>query len=325
MPSNPRVFVSRIIPQSAIDLLKRDTDLELNEEDIPLDKRDLIRRIQGKQALICLITDIVDDEILASNTSLKVVSNVAVGYDNIDVQSATKRRIIVTNTPGVLTETTADLTWALVMATARRIVEADRFTRARKFKQWSISMFLGHDVYGKTLGICGFGRIGRAMAKRARGFNMKVLYTGVRRADQEVERELGVRFVDKETLLRESDFVTLHVPLLEETVHYISERELNLMKSTAHLINASRGPVVDEMALIRALREKRIAGAGLDVYEHEPTLSPGLADLENVVLLPHIGSASTETRTKMAVTAAQNCIAALKGERPPNLVNPEVL
>ena len=325
MPSNPRVFVSRIIPQSAIDLLKRDTDLELNEEDIPLDKRDLIRRIQGKQALICLITDIVDDEILASNTSLKVVSNVAVGYDNIDVQSATKRRIIVTNTPGVLTETTADLTWALVMATARRIVEADRFTRARKFKQWSISMFLGHDVYGKTLGICGFGRIGRAMAKRARGFNMKVLYTGVRRADQEVERELGVRFVDKETLLRESDFVTLHVPLLEETVHYISERELNLMKSTAHLINASRGPVVDEMALIRALREKRIAGAGLDVYEHEPTLSHGLADLENVVLLPHIGSASTETRTKMAVTAAQNCIAALKGERPPNLVNPEVL
>ena len=325
MPSNPRVFVSRIIPQSAIDLLKRDTDLELNEEDIPLDKRDLIRRIQGKQALICLITDIVDDEILASNTSLKVVSNVAVGYDNIDVQSATKRRIIVTNTPGVLTETTADLTWALVMATARRIVEADQFTRARKFKQWSISMFLGHDVYGKTLGICGFGRIGRAMAKRARGFNMKVLYTGVRRADQEVERELGVRFVDKETLLRESDFVTLHVLLLEETVHYISERELNLMKSTAHLINASRGPVVDEMALIRALREKRIAGAGLDVYEHEPTLSPGLADLENVVLLPHIGSASTETRTKMAVTAAQNCIAALKGERPPNLVNPEVL
>ena len=186
-------------------------------------------------------------------------------------------------------------------------------------------MLLGHDVYGKTLGICGFGRIGRAVAKRARGFDMKVLYTDVIRGDQKVERELGARFVDKDTLLRDSDFVTLHIPLIEDTVHYISERELNLMKPTAHLINASRGPVVDERALVRALREKKIAGAGLDVYEHEPTLSPGLADLENVVLVPHIGSASIETRTKMAVTAARNCIAALKGERPPNLVNPDVL
>ena len=325
MPSKPRVFVSRVIPQSAIDLLNRDTDLELNEEDKPLGKGELIRRIQGKEGLVCLITDTVDDEFLASNTSLKVISNVAVGYDNIDVRSATKRQIMVTNTPGVLTETTADLTWALLMATARRVVEADRFARAGKFKQWSISMFLGHDVYAKTLGICGFGRIGRAAAKRARGFDMKVLYTDVIRADQEVERGLGVRFVDKDTLLRGSDFVTLHIPLAEDTVHYISERELNLMKPTAHLINASRGPVVDEMALVRALREKRIAGAGLDVYEHEPTFSPGLVELENVVLLPHIGSASIETRTKMAVTAAQNCIAALKGERPPNLVNPDVL
>ncbi len=325
MSSKPRVFVSRMIPQPALDLLNRDTDLEFNEEDTPLGKGDLIRGIQGKEGLVCLLTDIIDDEVLASNTLLKVVSNVAVGYDNVDVQSATKRRIMVTNTPGVLTETTADLTWALVMATARRIVEADRFTRAGKFTQWSISMFLGNDVYGKTLGICGFGRIGRAVSRRARGFDMEVLYTNVRRADQEVEGKLGVRFVDKDTLLGESDFVTLHMPLVRETVHYITERELNIMKPTAYLINTSRGPVVDEMALVRALKGKRIAGAGLDVYEHEPTLSPGLVDLENVVLLPHIGSASIETRTKMALTAAQNCIAALKGERPPNLINPDAL
>ena len=314
-----------MIPQPALDLLNRDTDLEFNEEDTPLGKGDLIRGIQGKEGLVCLLTDIIDDEVLASNTLLKVVSNVAVGYDNIDVQSATERRIMITNTPGVLTETTADLTWALVMATARRIVEADRFTRAGKFTQWSISMFLGNDVYGKTLGICGFGRIGRAVSRRTRGFDMKLLYTNVRRAEQEVERRLGVRFVDKDTLLGESDFVTLHMPLVKETIHYITERELNIMKPTAYLINTSRGPVVDEMALVRALREKRIAGAGLDVYEHEPTLSPGLVDLENVVLLPHIGSASIETRTKMAVTAAQNCIAALKGEMPTNLINPDAL
>jgi glyoxylate reductase len=325
MPSRPKVFVSRAIPQAAIDLLNRDTDLELNEKDKPLGKGELIRRMQGKEGLVCLITDIVDDEVLASNALLKVVSNVAVGYDNIDVRSATERRIMVTNTPEVLTETTADLTWALLMATARRIVESDRFTRAGKFKEWSISMLLGHDVYGKTVGICGLGRIGRAVAKRARGFDMKVLYTDVVRVDQEVERGLGARFVDKDTLLGESDFVTLHMPLVEDTVHYISQRELRLMKPTAHLINASRGPVVDEQALVRALREKWIAGAGLDVYEHEPTLTPGLADLENIVLLPHIGSASIETRTKMAVTAARNCIAALRGKRPPHLVNPEAL
>jgi lactate dehydrogenase-like 2-hydroxyacid dehydrogenase len=307
MPSRPKVFVSRAIPQAAIDLLNRDTDLELNEKDKPLGKGELIRRIQGKEGLVCLITDIVDDEVLASNALLKVVSNVAVGYDNINVRSATERRIMVTNTPEVLTETTADL------------------TRAGKFKEWSISMLLGHDVYGKTVGICGLGRIGRAVAKRARGFDMKVLYTDVVRADQEVERGLGARFVDKDTLLGESDFVTLHMPLVEDTVHYISQRELRLMKPTAHLINASRGPVVDEQALVRALREKWIAGAGLDVYEHEPTLTPGLADLENIVLLPHIGSASIETRTNMAVTAARNCIAALRGKRPPHLVNPEAL
>ncbi len=325
MSYKPRIFVSRMIPQPALDLLNRDADLEINEEDKPLGKGELIRGIQGKEGLVCLINDIIDDEVLASNTLLKIVSNVGVGYDNIDVQSATKRRIMITNTPGVLTETTADLTWALVMATARRIVEADRFTRAGKYTQWSISMFLGNDVYSKTLGICGFGRIGRAVSRRARGFDMEVLYTNVRRADQEVERRLGVRFVDKDTLLGESDFVTLHMPLVKETVHYITERELNIMKPTAYLINTSRGPVVDEKALVRALRDKRIAGAGLDVYEHEPTLSPGLVDLENVVLLPHIGSASIETRTKMAVTAAQNCIAAMKGERPPNLVNPDAL
>ncbi len=325
MSSKPRVFISRVIPRQAVELLNRDTDPEINEADKSLDKGDLIRRLKGKEGLICLITDTVDDEVLASTASLKVVSNVAVGYDNIDVQSASERGIMVTNTPGVLTETTADLAWALLMASARRIAEADRFTRAGKFKEWGISMLLGHDVYGKTLGICGLGRIGKAIAKRARGFDMKVLYTDVIRADGEVEKALAIHFVDKDILLRDSDFVTLHMPMVDDTVHYISEPELNLMKPTAFLINTSRGPIVDERALVRALREKKIAGAGLDVYEDEPSLSPGLADLENVVLLPHIGSASIETRTRMAVTAAQNCIAALKGKRPPHLVNPDIL
>jgi len=320
-----KVFVSRKIPEAALQLLGKSYQFEFNERDTQLSKKQLIRRIADKTGLICLLTDQIDREILESNPNLKVVSNVAVGFDNIDVKAATAKKIMVTNTPGVLTETTADLAWALLLASARRIAEGDRFTRAGKFKGWGIMMLLGNDVYGKTLGICGFGRIGHAVARRASGFGMKILYTDAVRAEESVERDLKVTYVDKDTLLRESDFVTLHTPLLPETRHYISTRELNLMKKTAHLINTSRGPVVDEKSLALALEEKRIAGAALDVYENEPKIHPALLKLENVVLLPHIGSASVETRTKMATMAVENCIAALSGKKPPNLVNPEVL
>ncbi|RMF85798.1 MAG: D-glycerate dehydrogenase [Nitrospinota bacterium] len=320
----PKVFVSRIIPKPALDMIAQACEMELNEEDKPLSKAELIERIRDKDGLLCLLTDKIDEEVLSANPNLKVVANVAVGYDNIDVAAATRHKVMVTNTPGVLDNTTADFAWTLLMASARRLVQADKFTREGKYKGWGIMLFLGEDVYGKTLGICGLGRIGRAVARRARGFDMRILYTDAVRADPAVEQELGVTFVDKETLLRESDFVTLHVPLLPETYHYISTKELNMMKRTAHLINASRGPVVDEKALVQALREKRIAGAALDVFEEEPKLAPGLAELENVTLAPHIASASVETRTRMATMAAENLIAALSGKRPPNLVNTEL-
>ena len=320
-----KVFVSRKIPEAALELLGKSYQFELNERDVQLSKKQLIRRIADKDGLVCLLTDRIDREIFESNPNLKVVSNVAVGFDNIDVKAATAKKIMVTNTPGVLTETTADLTWALLLASARRICEAERFTRAGKFKGWGIMMMLGNDVYGKTLGICGLGRIGRAVAKRSLGFGMRILYTDIARAEESAERELKATYVDKDTLLRESDFVTLHMPLLPETRHYISTRELNLMKKTVHLINTSRGPVVDEKSLATALKNKTIAGAALDVYEEEPKFNPALLKSENMVLMPHIGSASVETRTKMATMAVENCVAALSGKKPPNLVNPEVL
>lgn len=321
----PKVFISRMIPQEGLDLVLAACDAEVNTADTHLSQAQLIDRVRDKAGLLCLLTDEIDDAILAAGPQLKVVANVAVGFNNIDVAAATRRKIMVTNTPGVLDHTTADFTWCLLLASARRLVEADRYTRAGKYTGWGIMLLCGEDVYGKTLGICGLGRIGRGVAKRARGFDMKILYTDAIRAPAQVERELGAHYVDKETLFREADFVTLHVPLLPETHHYVSAKELALMKKTAHLINASRGPVVDETALVQALRERRIGGAGLDVYEYEPKLTPGLTELDNVTLAPHIASASVETRTKMAVMAATNLVDALQGRRPPNLVNPEVL
>ena len=321
----PKVFVSRMIPQEGLDVVLAACDAEVNMPDTHLSQAELIERVHGKEGLLCLLTDEITDDILAAGAQLKVVANVAVGFNNIDVQAAIRRKIIVTNTPGVLDDTTADFAWCLLLASARRLVEADRFTRAGQYKGWGITLLCGDDIYGKTLGICGLGRIGRGVAKRAKGFEMRLLYTDAVRASAQVERELGAQFVDKETLFRDADFVTLHVPLLPETHHYVSIKELKLMKKTAHLINASRGPVVDEAALVQALRERWIAGAGLDVYEHEPELSPGLVELDNVTLAPHIASASVETRTKMAVMAATNLVEALQGRRPPNLVNPEVL
>lgn len=320
----PKIFVSRMIPQPALDLLDRHAAVEVNAGDKPLSKTELISHLQGTEGLVCLLTDVIDDEVLASAPSLRVVSNVAVGFDNIDVQSATRRRIAVTNTPGVLDETTADFTWALLMAAARRVAEADRYARAGRYQGWGIMLLLGHDIYGKTLGICGMGRIGKAVARRALGFGMKMLYTDLQRIEAALEKELQVEFSDKEGLLRESDFVTLHLPLLPETVHYISRRELSLMKKTSHLINASRGPIVDEEALVEALRTEQIAGAALDVFEHEPKIHPGLLHLDNVVLAPHIASASIETRTLMATMAAENMISALEGRIPPHIVNREV-
>jgi len=314
-----------MIPQEGLDLVLAACDAEVNTADTHLSQAQLIDRVRDKAGLLCLLTDEIDEAILAASPQLKVVANVAVGFNNIDVAAATRRKIMVTNTPGILDHTTADFAWCLLLASARRLVEADRYTRAGKYTGWGIMLLCGEDVYGKTLGICGLGRIGRGVAKRARGFDMKILYTDAIRAPVEVERELGAQYVDKETLFREADFVTLHVPLLPETHHYVSAKELALMKKTAHLINASRGPVVDEAALVQALRERRIGGAGLDVYEYEPKLTPGLTELDNVTLAPHIASASVETRTKMAVMAATNLVDALQGRRPPNLVNPEVL
>lgn len=274
--------------------------------------------------MICLLTDTIDGEVLGSNPDLKVVSNVAVGVDNIDVKTATSFGVMVTNTPGVLTETTADFAWALLMATARRLVEGDRFVRAGKWKEWMLMEFLGHDVQGKTLGICGLGRIGGAVARRAQGFKMRLLYTQ-RHRNEAAEKELNATYADKMTLLRESDFVVLLLPLTPETHHYIGRKEIKAMKRTAILVNAARGPIVDEKALVEALKARRIAGAGLDVFEREPKVDRGLLGLPNVVLAPHIASASMETRTRMACMAAENCVAAVTGRRPPNLVNPEVL
>lgn len=320
----PKVIVTRMLPQPALDLVATQCHADLNRRDVRYSKKQLMERLKGKAGMICVLTDTIDAEVLRSNPDLKVVSNVAVGLDNIDVKAATKHGVMVTNTPGVLTDTTADFAWALLMATARRVVEGDRFVRAGKWKEWMFMGFLGQDVYGKTLGICGLGRIGGAVARRARGFNMRILYTQRHRNEAE-EQALEATYVDKATLLRESDFVVLLMPLTPETRHYIAAKELKIMKRTAMLVNAARGPIVDEKALVQALKAKRIAGAGLDVFEREPKVERGLLGLTNVVLAPHIASASMETRTKMACMAAENCVAAVTGRQPPNLVNPEVL
>lgn len=321
----PAILISRTLPGEALARAGQGATVDLHGGVDPLPKPQLIARLRDKEGLICLVTDTIDGEVLASAPRLRVVANVAVGYDNIDVAAATARRIVVTNTPEVLTETTADFAWTLLTAVARRVVEADQFVRAGKFTRWELMRFLGGDVHGKTLGIFGFGRIGKAVARRARGFNMRILYHDAVRADAATERELGATFVDKTTLLRESDFVTLHVPLLPGTRRLIDAADLRLMKRTAYLVNAARGPIVNEAALVEALREGWIAGAALDVYAEEPKVHPGLLSLPNVVLAPHIASASTETRVKMATLAVENCLAVLGGKPPLTPVNPEVL
>lgn len=321
----PKVLVTRRMFDEALNLLSKHFDVESNQRDIPVTPNQLVKRLQGKAGAVTLLACEFNDRVLAQCPDLKIISNVAVGFNNIDVKAATRRGIMVTNTPGVLDDTTADFTWCLLLAAARRIAEADKFFRTGKWKGWGLMQFLGNDVHHKTLGILGLGRIGKGVAARAKGFDMRVIYYDATRADEATEREFGVMYVDKRTLLRESDFVSLHVPLMPETTHYISHAEFALMKKTAILINASRGPVVDEKALVKALKEGKIAGAGLDVYEKEPKCERALIGMKNTVLAPHIASASVETRTKMAMMAAQNCIAGLSGQRPPNLLNPEVL
>src|SRR5262249_5144530 len=291
----------------------------------PMTRPDLLARLAGRQGLVALITEIIDEPLLLACPDLRGVANVAVGYNNVDVSAATRHGGGVRNTPDVLTDTTADFAWSLLMAAARRVVESDRYVRDGHWKKWDFSLLWGADIHGKTLGIVGFGRIGRAMAKRARGFDMRVLYQDAVRADPASERELNAGRVDLATLLRESDFVTLHTPLLPETRHLINADSLRAMKKTAYLVNASRGPVVDEAALVQALREGWIAGAALDVFENEPDLTPGLIGLPNVVLTPHIGSASNDTRVKMSTLAVENCLAVLEGRPPLTPVNPEAL
>jgi glyoxylate reductase len=308
------VFISNVLPEEARALIPPDYTVDYNDTDTPLPKADLIRRLRGRDALICHIISTIDEEVVAGAPGLKVVCNVAVGFNNIDVAACTKRGVVVTNTPDVLTETTADFAWALLMATARRVVEADRFARSGQWTRWQWDLLWGNDVYGKTLGVIGFGRIGRAVARRALGFNMRVLYHDTVRADAAAERELKATYVDRDALLRESDFVSLHTLLIPDTRHLIDERTLRLMKPTAILVNAARGPIVDEAALVKALKERWIAAAGLDVFEEEPKIHPGLLSLTNVTLAPHIASASLDTRVAMANLAVRNCLAVLEGK-----------
>jgi glyoxylate reductase len=307
------ILISNVLPAEARQVVPPGVTVDYNESDHALPKDELIKRLQGKGGLVCHIISAIDDEVL-SVPGLKVVSNVAVGYNNIDVAAAKRRGVVVTNTPDVLTETTADFAFTLLMAAARRVVEADRYVRAGQWKAWKWDLLWGADIHGKTLGVVGFGRIGRAVARRGLGFGMKVLYYDTVRADAAAERELNARPVDMDTLLRKSDFVTLHTLLSADTRHLINERTLRLMKKTAILVNAARGPVVDEAALVRALSEKWIAGAGLDVFEEEPAVHPGLLPLDNVTLAPHIASASNETRIAMATLAVRNCLAVLEGK-----------
>lgn len=321
----PKVVVTRKVPDRAIELLAPHCELDVwPEEEAPIPREVLERKIRDADGLYCLLTDTVDRALLDLAPRLRIISNMAVGYNNIDVAEATRRNIMVTNTPDVLTETTADLTFALLMAAARRITEAERFLRDGKWKTWSPMLLTGQDVYGATLGIIGLGRIGSAVARRARGFDMRVLYHATRRNEQ-AERELGVRYAGLDELLAESDFVVIMTPLTPQTRNLIGARELALMKPTAVLVNAARGGIVDERALYDALKEGRIWAAGLDVFEEEPVPTDHpLLSLPNVTALPHIGSASVRTRTRMAELAAENLLDGLAGRVPKCLVNREV-
>ncbi len=316
-----RVSVTYRIPQKAIDLLKTKYEVWVNENEKPLSKNELLKIASESDAIISLLSDQMSSEILeAGKGRLKIISNYAVGFNNIDVNKAKELGIRVTNTPDVLTQTTADLAWALMMAVARRVVESDIFLREGNFVGWRPELFLGNDIYGKTLGVIGFGRIGQAFAERAKGFRMKVLYNQRNRVSEDIEKDLNAQYADLEMVLKESDFISLHVPLTPETHYLLNKENMNLMKENAILVNTARGPVVDEKALYEMLKDNKIAGAGFDVFENEPDITEGLIDLKNVVLLPHIGTATFETRDKMAMMVANDIINVLEGKDPINIV-----
>ena len=312
----PKVLVTREIPEAGLRLLEHD-DFEVAVlDEAPPDRETLLDAVRGAEAILATATEKVDGEVMdAAGETLKVVANMAVGYDNIDVGAANERGVVVTNTPGVLDETTADVAFMLVLAAARRLGEGERLLRAGGWEWWGPKQLRGHDVWGKALGIVGMGRIGKAVARRGKGFGMQILYHN-RSRDEGAEKELGARYLELEDLLREADFVSIHTPLTPETRHLIGAEELEMMKPSSVLVNTSRGPVVDEDALADALANKRIFAAGLDVYEEEPKVHPKLLELENVVLAPHIGSASFETRDRMATLAAENVVAVLQGGKP---------
>jgi glyoxylate reductase len=320
----PRVYSSHELFEEARKILEITCDVEYwTQADRP-PRGEVLRRVKDKEGLVCLLTEKVDEGLLRAAPKLRIAANVAVGFDNIDVEACTRRGVVATNTPGVLDETTADFAWTLLMAVARRLGEGEQLARSGNWRGWNLDQLCGADIWGKTLGIVGFGRIGRAVARRALGFNMKVVYTDAVRAPEDAEKTVNATFQDMNTLLAEADFISLHVPLLPETQGLFDAPKFFRMKRTAFLINTSRGPVVDEAALVAALESKKIAGAALDVYENEPFIHPGLKR-PNVVLAPHLASASLETRTKMAVMAVNNVVSLFQGQMPPNMLNPSVL
>jgi len=322
--AKPKVYATHQLFEEARQILETTCDVEYwrNEERPP--REEVLRRVKDKDGLVCLLTEKINDEFLRAAPKLRVAANVAVGFDNIDLDACTKRGVVATNTPGVLDETTADFAWTLMMAVARRLGEGEQLARSGNWKGWNLDQLCGADVWGKTLGVVGFGRIGRAMARRALGFQMKVIYSDAVKAPAEVAEPLKAEYRDMNALLAESDFISLHVPLMAETRGLFDAPKFYRMKPSAFLINTSRGPVVDEAALVAALEAKKIAGAALDVYENEPFIHPGLKR-PNVVLAPHLASASIETRTKMAVMAANNVTGLFKGQTPANTLNPAVL
>jgi glyoxylate reductase len=323
--NKPKLFSTHVLFEEPRRKLAEHFDVEYwTEEDRP-PREEVLRRVSGQDALICLLTEKIDRELLdRAGPALRIVANVAVGFDNIDVPACTERKVAVTNTPGVLDETTADFAWTLLMAVARRLVEGDRLARSGAWTKWNLDQLCGTDVWGKTLGIIGLGRIGRAVARRASGFRMRIIYNSTTRAPAEIEKELNAEYMPRDAVFEQADFLSLHVPLNAATRGLVGPAELARMKRTAFLINTTRGPVVQETALIDALEGGLIAGAALDVFEREPLIPDGLRR-DNVVLAPHLGSASVETRTRMALIAAENAIALFDGKRPPTILNPDAL
>jgi glyoxylate reductase len=323
--TKPKVLATRPLFPAARAILDDHFEVEYWPAPGSISRDELLKRVADKDGLVCLLTEKVDEQLLTAGPRLRIAATVSVGYDHIDVAACTKHKVVATNTPGVLDDTTADFAWTLLMAIGRRLLEGDAWIRSRTWPGWDIDQLLGGDIWGKTLGILGFGRIGRGVARRALGFNMRVLYSDAVRAPTNAEENLHAEFVDRDKLFRESDFITLHVPLLPETRHLISKENLEKMKRTSYIINTSRGPVVDEAALAQALEQGIIAGAALDVFEHEPKVNPALLGRRDVILTPHIASASVDTRAKMAVMAANNVVALFEGKRPPNALNADAL